>query len=291
MKKKFAITGLILLSIILAAVIICFLLSKKQNNIIETFGNIEIRQVDLSFQVQGNIKNVFVEEGDYVKEGDLLAELDNRDYLSNYNKALQQKAASLAQKNEDLSRYLRNLPMCSDDTLSRQECITLLNKKDLSIAKYKQDSENAIYQKNRLDYTKLYAPSEGIITTRAQEKGAFVNANQTIYVMSLTKPVWVRTYVNERDLGNIKYGKKAKVLTDTIDPKTGNKKEFMGTIGYISPVAEFTPKTVQTEDLRVDLVYRIRVYIDEDDNKNYEFLRQGMPVTVHIDLNENENYD
>jgi HlyD family secretion protein len=73
---------------------------------------------------------------------------------------------------------------------------------------------------------------------------------------------------------------KAKVLTDSIDPQTGKKREYVGRIGYISPSAEFTPKTVQTEDLRTDLVYRVRVYIDQPD----KFLRQGMPTTVKINL-------
>ena len=172
--------------------------------------------------------------------------------------------------------------MCKDGTISKQECDTLLNQKNYTQGKYQQNIANLTFKKNQLDYTKLYAPQDGIITTRSQEKGARVSAGQIIYVMSLTKPVWIRTYIKETDLGNIKYGKKAHILTDTIDPKTGKKKEYLGYVGYISPVAEFTPKTVQTQDLRVDLVYRIRVYVDEVD----DFLRQGMPVSVKINLDE-----
>jgi HlyD family secretion protein len=99
-----------------------------------------------------------------------------------------------------------------------------------------------------------------------------------------SEPVWVRAYVNEKDLGNIAYGMKARILTDSKDPLTGKRREYSGRIGYISPVAEFTPKTVQTQDLRTDLVYRIRVYADEIDG----FLRQGMPTTVKINLKEKE---
>ena len=93
-------------------------------------------------------------------------------------------------------------------------------------------------------------------------------------------PVWVRAYVNEKDLGNIKYGQRVNVFTDTTDPNTGKKREYKGQIGYISPVAEFTPKTVQSTDTRTDLVYRIRVYINDID----EYLRQGMPVTITVNL-------
>ena len=159
-----------------------------------------------------------------------------------------------------------------------------MNKKNLSSANYKQNIANKDYQKNQLDYTVMHAPQDGIITTRAQEAGARVNANQVVYVMSLTKTILVRTYIKETDLGNIKYGQSARILTDTIELKTGKKKEYQGFIGYISPIAEFTPKIVQTQDLRTDLVYRIRVYIYEVD----EFLRQGMPVSIEINLKDKD---
>ena len=91
----------------------------------------------------------------------------------------------------------------------------------------------------------------------------------------MTKPLWVRTYIDEKNLGKIKYGQKALIYTDSRP-----KDPYMGHIGFISPVAEFTPKTVETTELRVDLVYRIRVIIDNSDL----YLRQGMPVTVKIIL-------
>lgn len=284
MKKKIIIIVLCLCILALGFFIYKFL-NKKDNSIIKTYGNIEIRTVDLSFQVSGIIESVLVEEGDYVKKGDLLATLIDKDYKANYKKALYQKDSSKAQAQEDEDKYKRNLPLCKDGTLSKQDCDTLFNTKNLSNANYNQSEANLEFQKNQLDYTIMKAPQNGIITTRSQEVGARVQANQIVYVMSLNKPIWVRTYVKETDLGNIKYGQKATILTDTIDPKTNKKKEYIGTIGYISPVAEFTPKTVQTQDLRVDLVYRIRIYIDKVD----DFLRQGMPVSVEIRLNEDKD--
>jgi len=283
MKKNIVIISAFFFVVVLA-LIFFLILTKKPKNIIKTYGNIEIRQVDLSFQVSGIINNVFVEEGDYVKKGQILATLDDRDYKANFEKAKFQELSSKFEAQEYLDKFQRNYPLCSDNTISKQECDTLLNQKNNTQARYKENIANKDYQKNQLDYTKLYAPQDGIITTRSQEMGARINANQIVYVMSLTKPVWVRTYIKETDLGNIKYGKRAYIYTDTIDPKTNQKKEYKGYIGYISPVAEFTPKTVQSEDLRVDLVYRIRIYIDEVD----EFLRQGMPVNIEIKLDEEE---
>ena len=122
---------------------------------------------------------------------------------------------------------------------------------------------------------------------RVQEPGSNVQKGQSVYTMAKTNPVWVRAYVSEKDLGNIKYGQKARIFTDTTNPNTGEKREYEGQIGYISPIAEFTPKTVQSTDTRGDLVYRIRVYITNTD----EFLRQGMPVTINVDLTSKENLE
>ncbi|MFP3945215.1 MAG: secretion protein HlyD [Alphaproteobacteria bacterium] len=123
--------------------------------------------------------------------------------------------------------------------------------------------------KRRLADTKLVAPNDGVILTRVREPGAIVAAGATIYTLTLTRPVWVRTYVEEPDLGRIHPGMEAEVRTDS-----GGI--YKGRIGFISPRAEFTPKTVETRSLRTSLVYRLRVIVDKPD----EGLRQGMPVTV-----------
>lgn len=271
---------LLLVLILCVATAFYFLNNKKDANELTLYGNIEIRQVDLSFQVSGQIAKMLKEEGDNVKAGELIATLDDRDYKSNFEKAKADEAKTLAISKDATSKYERNYPLCTDDTISKQECESLLNRKDKAKADYKAAVAQRGFAKNQLDYTKLYAPEDGTITVRVQENGATVTKGQPVYTMAKTKPVWIRAYVNETDLGNIKYGMKVKVLTDTNDPKTGEKRAYEGQIGYISPVAEFTPKTVQSTDIRTSLVYRIRVYINETD----EFLRQGMPTTIKIDL-------
>ncbi|KAF5885830.1 efflux RND transporter periplasmic adaptor subunit, partial [Rhizobium sp. PEPV16] len=124
-----------------------------------------------------------------------------------------------------------------------------------------------------LDDTELRAPNDGVILSRVRENGAIVSPADTVFVLSLTEPVWVRTYVAEPDLGRIHPGMKVAVTSDTAPDKP-----YEGTIGFISPVAEFTPKSVETPELRTDLVYRLRVVID----KPGPDLRQGMPVTIRF---------
>lgn len=282
MKKKLFI---ILLIILVISTILFFINNKKENpNELTLYGNIEIRQVDLSFQVAGQISKMLKEEGDHVKSGELIAILDDKDYKSNFEKAEAEVERTAALKQDAEDKFNRNAPLVGDDTISKQDYETYLNTKNRTTADYRAAIAQKTFAKNQLEYTKVYAPDDGIIMVRVQEPGSNVSKGQIVYTMAKTKPVWVRAYVNETDLGNIKYGQKVKVYTDTTNPKTGNKREYDGQIGYISPVAEFTPKTVQSTDTRTNLVYRIRVYIENID----EFLRQGMPVTVKIDLTSKE---
>jgi len=125
----------------------------------------------------------------------------------------------------------------------------------------------------QLGDAELKAPADGIILTRVQEPGAIVGTGATVYTLSLKAPVWVRSYISEPDLGRVHPGMAVEVITDSRPDHP-----YQGQIGFISPVAEFTPKSVETEELRTDLVYRLRVIIKQPDDA----LRQGMPVTVRF---------
>ena len=281
MKKKTVILILLIL-IVCGTLGFLYFKNRKNTNELTLYGNIEIRQVDLSFQVSGRIEKLLKEEGDTVKAGELIAVLDDKDYVSNLEKAEADVEKTLALKSDADSKFERNAPLVEDNTISKQDYDTLLNTKNKSAADYDAAVAQRNFAKNQLDYTKIYVPEDGIIMIRVQEPGANVSKAQPVYTMAKTKPVWVRAYVNETDLGNIKYGQGVNVYTDTVDPKTGEKRMYKGQVGYISPVAEFTPKTVQSTDIRTNLVYRIRVYIYDID----EYLRQGMPVTIKVDLSD-----
>jgi HlyD family secretion protein len=126
----------------------------------------------------------------------------------------------------------------------------------------------------RIEDTELKAPAAGIVLTRALEPGAIVQAGATVFSLSLEQPVWVRAYVHEPDLGRVPPGTKVLLTTDGRP-----NKPFHGKVGFVSPRAEFTPKSVETPELRTSLVYRLRIVVDDSDGS----LRQGMPVTVTLD--------
>ena len=146
---------------------------------------------------------------------------------------------------------------------------------DIAIAQAELEAARAkVAQAERqLGDAELKAPADGVILTRVQEPGAIVGTGAPVYTLSLKAPIWVRSYISEPDLGRIHPGMVVEVFTDSRPDAP-----YQGQIGFISPVAEFTPKSVETEELRTDLVYRLRVIIKEPDDA----LRQGMPVTVRF---------
>lgn len=150
---------------------------------------------------------------------------------------------------------------------------------DIAIARANLHAAEANLSSARTSFAdaELRAPSDGVVLSRTQEPGSVLSQGQVIYVLSLAQPVWVRAYIAEPDLGRIHPGMNVEIMTDTAPDRP-----YQGTVGFISPVAEFTPRSVETPELRTDLVYRLRITVAEAD----EGLRQGMPVTVRLPLSE-----
>ena len=124
-----------------------------------------------------------------------------------------------------------------------------------------------------LSQYELQAPDDGVIRSRLLEAGDMASPSKPVFKLSLPGKKWVRAYVPETELGRVYEGQQARVYIDSLPGKA-----IGGQVGYISGTAEFTPKNVQTEELRTSLVYEVRVYVDDADN----VLRLGMPATVRI---------
>lgn len=129
--------------------------------------------------------------------------------------------------------------------------------------------------RHQISLGKLQAPADAVVRSRLREPGDMINAQQAVLALALTDPKWVRVYVSEPDLGRIKPGMAAEVSTDAHPDQP-----VAGTVGYISSVAEFTPKTVQTEELRTNLVYEVRIIVEDSSN----VLRLGQPATVRMQV-------
>jgi len=297
----------------------------RNSETLTLYGNVDVRQVDLAFAVDGPLREVLVEEGDSVTQGQALARLDDAAYrhavaqaeaVAAQTSALRAKAergsrtqeidsarAALAEARARLSNseaaFARRKTLADDGTVSRQAlddaqrdvtvaragvnarqaALTLAEEgsrnEDIDAARAAAAASDAALElaRYRLERTTITAPNAGVILTRIREPGAMVSPASPVLSLSLTNPVWVRTYVDSPYLGRVAPGTKVRISTD--DP---SGKVYEGVVGFVSPTAEFTPKTVETPELRSDLVYRLRVVVDAPDRA----LRQGMPVTVTI---------
>jgi HlyD family secretion protein len=300
------------------------LFGKRDDGALRLNGNVDIREVDLGFRVNGRIASMAVDEGAKVKQGQLLATLDAATLdsriaqadakvsqaeaqlakLKNGNRAqdiaqARARVASAAALAQDADRdFARRQPLVEPGAISRdvweqtvatrdkaradlmqaQQALSLMTagsrQEDIAAAAADVRSAIAARQSAATDLgdARLLASTDGTVVTRAREPGAIVQPGETVFTLAITRPLRVRAYVAESDLSRISPGMKVVVTAD------GNAKRYNGTIGYISPRAEFTPKTVETENLRTDLVYQLRIIVDDPDDA----LRQGQPVSVSV---------
>lgn len=247
------------------------------SNTLILYGNVDIRQVDLGFRVKGRVDSMPFQEGDLVKTGTLMASLDKQPYEDQVREAaarIDAVEASLANAKRLVER--RKI-LLGTGGVSEQDIDDAIAAEKVEAANLKQAYAALGISQTNIKDTELYAPADGTILTRIREPGTVVREADPIYTLSLISPIWVRTYVSEPQLGFIYPGMPAEVFTDT------NKEHpYKGHVGFISPVAEFTPKTVETTQLRTDLVYRLRIIVDNSDHG----LRQGMPVTAKLFLKQ-----
>lgn len=154
--------------------------------------------------------------------------------------------------------------------------VTGARKEDIAQAQAQLEAAeaNLALLRHQLAEAELRAPIDAVVRSRLLEPGDMASPQRPVLTLAITDPKWVRGYVEERDLGRIRPGMPASI---TIDSQPDSPLE--GQVGYISSVAEFTPKTVQTEELRTSLVYEVRVLAKDAG----DVLRLGMPATVRID--------
>ena len=148
---------------------------------------------------------------------------------------------------------------------------------DQARAKHQIAKETLNQAGQQLVYTEIFAPMDAVVLSTAAEEGEFLNPASPVLTLGKIDKPWLRAYIHETDLGRIKLGQQVAVTTDTYPGKI-----YSGRVGYISSQAEFTPKTVQTFEERVKLMYRIKVLLDNPDNE----LKPGMPADGRIDFSD-----
>lgn len=291
------------------------------------YGNVDIRQVELAFRHPGRLVAMAFEEGDTVKAGAVMAEIDAQPYrdalaaaeaevqaaraeleklrhgsrpqeiaeaeasvrqaeavFRNAEADFKRQAAlgasgSASQRGIDAARAARD--QAGAVLASARQALALRRegprREDIAAAEARLAAAraSAAQAKTAMADTRLVSPADATVLSRVREPGSMVGPSTPVYALSLRNPVYVRAYVSEPNLGRIAPGTSVTLRTDSSD------RVYHGQIGFISPRAEFTPKSVETPDLRTDLVYRLRIVVAKPDDG----LRQGMPVTIRVAAN------
>ncbi len=287
------------------------------------YGNVEIRQVDLAFEVEGKVVAMPKREGDRVSQGETVAELDPASYQSASALAEARRDAAKAQldellagtRPEDIDQARANFAAAqatladAQVTFERQKNLAARNAttqqlvddarmaldsasakvaqtqaalteaingprvQDIDASRANLRAADATLELSRTELarTKLIAPSAGTVMTRVIEPGTVVLPAAAVYSVAIDGEVWVRAFAPEPLLARLAPDAAVTLSTDA-------GRTYRGHIGYVSPAAEFTPKTVETPELRTQLVYRLRIRVENPDAG----IRQGMPVTIHL---------
>lgn len=275
MLKKFLI--LLIFCIALAGYAYYFWESQIPSNKLILYGNVDVRLVDISFRVPGRVEKMLFEEGDVIKAGTLVATLEKTPYISEVKQASANIDSTKANIENAKVLLKRRELLIGSKGVSQEDVDNAKTSLNTYEANLKASEASTQVAMDNLSFTEAYAPTDGIILTRVREPGSVVRETDPVYTISISSPIWIRAFVSERQLGLIRYGMTADIHTDV---KGG--KVYTGKIGFISPISEFTPKTVETTELRTDLVYRLRIYVDNPD----QTLKQGMPVTVTFPFDE-----
>ena len=306
---------------------------KGPTNELVLYGNVDLRQVELPFNDSERISTVLVQEGDHVKRGQVVAELDTGRLMPQVNQAraqmdqqrqvverlhngsrpeeIAQARANVAQADADAKNALRQYDrmrtlfqrskgeaisqtdvdnsqatsqMADARLAAQQKALDLAvlgpRKEEIAENEAKLQAQEAQYAFlcRQLADAKLKAPMDTVVRTRLMEPGEMASPQKAVFSLAIVDPKWIRAYVSEVDLGKVHPGMKGTIAVDSFPDR-----RFEGWVGFISPVAEFTPKIVQTDELRSTLVYEVRVFVKDPKDE----LRLGMPATVYLAQEQN----
>jgi HlyD family secretion protein len=291
LKKKLIIPLLILVPLVGALSLLFYYRNQRGARELQLSGNVEVTEVEISPELSAKIVALHHWEGDQVKAGDPLLDLDQSDVLTRLREAEAAKRAAAAQvalararmenSQRDYNRYLQ-LYQAKVISASNYDAIKTAYEVaqktlDTSEHQYKAAQSQVENLQVLLQKTHICSPITGVVLERSVEAGEVIFPGIVAMTIGDVRNPWVRVYIGEADIGKVRIGQQASVVVDAYP-----KKRFSGILRYIASEAEFTPKNVQTFEERVKLVYEAKVYLSNEEG----ILKPGMPADVTLRLEQ-----
>jgi HlyD family secretion protein len=261
----------IILFFIIGSIISAYKITSESSDDIILNGNVEVQNANISFRIAGRVSDVLVTEGQNVRQGEVLARIDDDILSSQYELAKSKLSETMVNLEMNKKDFDRNKELFKRKSIA--EKVFDDSRMKYMVAKAQNSAALASFKiaEIQLSDSVLKSPIEGIVLTSNVEVGECVPAGMPAFSIMPKSNTKIKSFVNEETLSKIKYGGRVRVSIDSVPDK-----EFTGKISFISSKAEFTPKNIETKELRTSLMYRIRIILDN----NAEELKQGMPVTM-----------
>ena len=289
-------------SIFLALLIWVSACKNKTENA-DAYGNFEATEITVSAETTGKILSLNIEEGQTLKAGEIVGFIDSTqtylkiEQLEAQRSAIAAKTGNVYAQKEVLETQKRNAliekkrveNMLKDQAATQKQLddinaqIKVLDKQmqsvgtqNSSVASEVKAIDMQIAQlKDQLSKSRITNPVNGTVLSTFAEAGEIAVMGKTLYKIADLNHLFLRVYMDATQLANVKIGQKVSVF---IDKNKDENTKMEGTVSWISPNAEFTPKIIQTKDERVNLVYAVKVLVENTGN-----LKIGMPGEVKFD--------
>lgn len=274
-----------------AAVTLCA--CNNNDTAYDASGVFETTEVIVSAKGTGEILSFNVEEGQNVNKGEELGRIDTQQLLLKKNQlsssisatdsrrldegrqvaSLKQQIANLRRERKRFAELLKADAATEkqlDDidyqieVLQRQLAATQeqISSNNSSLVNQSTSIEAQLAQlDDQIDNSLIVSPITGTILTKYAEQGEYASPGRALFKVADVKRMKLRAYITAGQLTSLKIGQKVKVYADQGD---SGRKEYEGTVTWISDKAEFTPKTIQTRDERVNLVYAVKIDVSND---------------------------
>ena len=278
----------------------------NDNDKSDAYGNFEATEIIVSVEATGKLLEFNVEEGQAIDEGEIIGYIDTvqlhlkKLQLEQQKKAVKTKSGNVfsqvsvlqQEKKNALIEKERTEKLLKDEAAPKKQLddinarINVINKQITSV----KTQNSTIFQEmktidtqvdqieNQIIKSEIINPVKGTVLTKFTEPSEIVSYGKPLYKIANLKVMELRVYVSGDQLTSIRLGQKVTVL---VDKSKKENRTIEGTISWISSEAEFTPKTIQTKEERVNLVYAVKVRVVNDGT-----LKIGMPGEVVFDTNK-----